>query len=86
MWTERVYRALLRLFPTSEREWGADMLETYRRRAAAVKDSGRLVRLSFHLREWGGLAWAALDSRRGRGTYDNTGCAHVRLAASRSRW
>jgi len=67
MWTERVYRGLLRLFPTTEREWGADMLETYRRRAAAVKDRGRLVGLAFHLREWGGLAWAALDSRRGRG-------------------
>ncbi len=67
MWTERVYRVLLRLYATADREWAADMLETYRRRAASVEDRGRLVRCTFHLREWGGLAWVALGSRRGRG-------------------
>jgi len=67
MWAERVYRALLRLYPTAEREWSGDMLETYRRRAAALKNRGPLVRLAFHLREWSGLVRAALGSRRGRG-------------------
>lgn len=67
MWTERVYRVFLRLYATGNREWAADMLETYRRRAAAVKDRGLLVRIAFHLREWSGLAWVALNSRRGRG-------------------
>jgi hypothetical protein len=67
MWTERVYRVFLRLYATANREWAADMLETYRRRAATVEDRGLLVRIAFHLREWGGLAWVALSSRRGRG-------------------
>ena len=51
MWTERVYRVFLRLYATADREWAADMLETYRRRAASVKDRGLLVRFTFHLRE-----------------------------------
>jgi putative ABC transport system permease protein len=55
------------------------MLETYRRRAAAVKDRGRLERLTFHLREWSGLTWAALDSRRGRGVAGR----HLRHGARR---
>ena len=79
MWTERVYRALLRIFPTTEREWGADMLETYRSRAAAVKDRGPLVRLAFHLREWSGLVRAAVGSRRGRGVAGR----HLRHGARR---
>ena len=79
MWTERVYRALLRLYPTREREWTVDMVETYRRRAAALKDGGRLVRFAFHLREWGGLVRVALGSRRGQGVVGR----HLRHGARR---
>ncbi len=79
MWTERVYRALLRLYPSTEREWAADMLETYRRRTSAFQNRGRVARVAFHLREWGGLVRAALSSRRGHGT---TG-RHLRHGARR---
>jgi len=79
MWAERVYRALLRLYPTADRDWAGDMLETYRRRAAALKDRGPLVRLAFHLREWGGLVGAVLGSRRGQGVAGR----HLRHGARR---
>ena len=79
MWAERVYRLILRLYPATEREWAVDMLETYRRRAAALKGRGRVVRVAFHLREWGGLVWAALASRRGRGLVGR----HLRHGARR---
>jgi len=86
MWTEWVYRALLRFYSSAGREWAGDMrewtedmLETYRRRAAALKDRGPHVRFAFHLREWGGLVRAALGSRRGQGVVRR----HLRHGARR---
>jgi len=55
------------------------MLETYRRRAAALKARGPFVRLAFHLREWSGLVRAAMGSRRGRGVAGR----HLRHGARR---